>query len=180
MTQFSILARLPVTKTAASSSDNCNPEPVMRKSAQRHVVCCDRHDVAGPLPRISAPCSPMSVERFVNDDRAGVNARFDANRLVRRGGIDAFLQRCSCGSLAKCREIWGAHACARFGNSTQQSFRRVPNPQLEHALPKIALMRLLSRKPAGEHDQQHRKAEQISAEPAGNWIRGNSRFASCR
>ena len=49
MTHFSIFARLPVTKMAASSSDNCKPGAGDAQSAQRHVVGCDRHDVAGAV-----------------------------------------------------------------------------------------------------------------------------------
>ena len=40
-------------------------------------------------------------ERFVDDDRPGVNAGFDANRLVRRGRVDAFLKRRSSAFVKK-------------------------------------------------------------------------------
>ena len=97
MTQFSIVARLPVTKTAASSSDNCNPEPVMRNPRQRDIISCDRDDFAGAVAANLRAGFADERERFVDHDRAGVNTGFDTNRLVRRSRIDAFLKRRSSG-----------------------------------------------------------------------------------
>ena len=92
MTLFSIVARLPVTKTAASSSDNCKPEPVMRSprsvTSSAAMVTTLPDAVAANFRAAFAD----ERERFVDHDRAGVNARFDANRFVGRGGIDPLLQ----------------------------------------------------------------------------------------
>ena len=70
MTQLSIVARLPVTKTAASSSDNRNPEPVMRSPRSVTSSAAIVTTLPIPLPRISAPVSPMSVSGLLIDDRA--------------------------------------------------------------------------------------------------------------
>ena len=61
MALFSIGARLPVTKTAASSSIDCKPEPVMRNPLNVTLSAAIVTTLPLPLPRISAPGSPMSV-----------------------------------------------------------------------------------------------------------------------
>ena len=66
MTLFSIRARLPVTKTPASSSINSKPEPVMRSPLNVTSSAATVTTLPLPLPRISAPGWPISCERFVD------------------------------------------------------------------------------------------------------------------
>ena len=65
----------------------------MRNPRKRHIVGRDRHDVAIAIAANFRAGLADERERFVDDDRPGVNAGLDANGLVRRGRIDPFLQR---------------------------------------------------------------------------------------
>ena len=129
MTLFSIVARLPVTKIAASSSENRNPEPVMRNprsvTSSAVIVTTLPFSVAADLRAGLAD----QRERLVDHDRSRVNAGLDANGLVRRGCVDALLKRRSSGVEVRqnvIARIRGAHACrALVRRSAETNF--LPN-----------------------------------------------------
>ena len=92
MTLFSIRARLPVTKTAASSSDQIQAGTGDAQSAHRDIVGRDRHDVAVAIAANFGATLADERERFVDHDRDR-RARPASTRIVSLG-VAASIRSC--------------------------------------------------------------------------------------